>query len=254
MSGNINILAFQTRRRSYADAMTYLHGEFSDQINGSRPDFIVMPEKWVTDPMKEESQEMSTLLSFFLDLSERMDSVIVPGSFSVIREGALYNSSPVICSGKLAGWQDKISLFRMEKEKYTPGTDSRIFEAKGIRFAVSVCYDSDFPYYSRMAAMNGAELIINPVLIDGNFHDMWRVYVEARALENRLPFISVNSLSEPFLGNSILAVPEKYLFGARLNTRTYRSSPVIRRKISLDGLEELRTERLNEDPGSYGFK
>lgn len=250
----IRILAFQTRRMSYDEAIGYLERTLTEALSSNDHDIVVLPEKWVNDIMDSESEKLIRILDFFRDLSQRHGSIIVPGSFSVSRDGELFNSAPVIYSGKVLGWQDKISLFRKEKDSYTSGKEAMLFDSGEMKFGVSVCYDSDFPYYSRIAAIKGAEMMINPALIHGDFHDMWKIYIEARSLENRLPFISINSLSEPFRGGSMISVPTRYMFGAKLSTESYGNSETIRRTISIEGLREMRRERIDEDPGTYAFR
>ncbi|AKA48690.1 hypothetical protein IX51_05795 [uncultured archaeon] len=251
MTDTLSIVGLQTRRKSLNDAMMYLVNEFTEDLTGKDPDFVVMPEKWITDTLDADSEELGKILLFFREFSEKTGSTIIPGSFSVKREDGLFNSSPVISEGKLLGWQDKISLFSREKETYASGTRAMIFENLDLKFSVAICYDSDFPYYARLAAMRGSELMLNPALIHKDFHDMWKIYIEARSLENRLPFVSINSLSDPFLGNSLIAVPRKYMFGAKLKTKSYGDAHVITETLNIDGLRDMREERLGEDPGSY---
>lgn len=248
---DVSVTVFQTRRMTADRAMEYLSGTVLPEIERRKSDFLVMPEKWVTDQFSTDSGTLDDILSFFMDISESAGTTSVPGSFSVRRGDKLYNSAPVISEGRIMGWQDKISLFRQEKSSYTAGSSTGVFSVNGMKVSVSVCYDSDFPYYARMAALNGSEIMFNPALIHGDFHDMWKIYIEARALENRIPFVSVNSLSEPFRGNSIISLPERYMFGAKLNTRVLGKDPAISVTLSLDGLAELRRDRLNEDPGEY---
>lgn len=253
MKGEVEIVAFQTRRRSLSDSVDYLYSDFTGVMKDKKADFVIMPEKWIDTEFRENSAELERILDFFRKFTENNGNTIIPGSFSLRRGKELYNSAPVISHGKILGWQDKISLFSREKEIYTAGKTMRIFDAQGIRFSVSVCYDSDFPYYTRMAAMNGSEIMFSPALIHKDFHDMWKIYIEARALENRIPFVSINSLSEPFNGGSMISVPVKYMFGAKLETRSFGSNEIIDEEIVLDGLAELRKARLEEDPGSYRF-
>ncbi len=254
MTRELDIIALQTRRMTLSDSMMYLINDFTHELEGKTADFIIMPEKWIDEVFEEDSLNLKKIIRFFQEFTEKNRATIIPGSFSVKRDEGVFNSAPVISRGEILGWQDKISLFSREKESYTPGTEAKLFELPGLKFTVSICYDSDFPYYSRLAAINGSEIMFNPALIHKDFHDMWKIYVEARALENRLPFVSVNSLSDPFGGGSMISVPEKYLFGAKLKTRTYGEKELITEKISLDGISELREARLEEDPGSYGLR
>ena len=55
-----------------------------------------------------------------------------------------------------------------------------------------------------MVAGDGGSLIVNPSLITSEFKEVWHIYVKGRSLETRLPVISINSLSNPFLGGSIV--------------------------------------------------
>ncbi len=253
MEGVLNILAFQSKRMPLFHTSKYLEKEVFPTIRDMEPDIVVMPEKWVNESLCENSSDLDYLLDPFLDLSTKNSSVIVPGSFSLIRGERLFNSSPAIFNGKIIGWQDKISLFRDEKKEYTPGDRCMIFDANNLKFSISVCYDSDFPYYARIAANKGSEIMLNPALIHMDFHDMWQLYIEARALENRLPFVAVNSISEEFGGNSIVTQMERYLFGVKLITRRFKNEPFFTMKLDLSGLKDLREERLSEDPGIYGF-
>lgn len=254
MNDSVDIVAFQTRRMSLADSISYLENLFSREMKDRNADFIIMPEKWIDTEFMEYSESLSNILQFFMDFSKRSGNTVIPGSFAVKRSNGLFNSSPVISGGEILGWQDKISLFSREKERYTPGNRTEVFEAQGLKFTVSVCYDSDFPYYTRMAALEGSEIMFSPALIHKDFHDMWKIYIEARALENRLPFVSINSLSDPFNGGSMISVPVRYMFGAKLSTKSYGENEVIEERVSLEGLRELREARLKEDPGSYGFR
>ncbi len=254
MDQELGILAFQTRRMGSDAALDYIKESILPVVESSSPDIVVMPEKWVTEPFSQDSEMLGSIISSFAEMSEEHECVIVPGSFSVRRNQGLYNTSPAVSSGKVLGWQDKISLFRDEKKNYTPGQDCKIFSGSGIRFTISVCYDSDFPYYSRIAAMNGSDIMLNPALIHHDFREMWRLYIQARSLENRLPFVAVNSLSDPFLGGSMIVGIEKYMFGARLKTELAGDKRYFLARISTEGLRELRAERLSEDPGTYGIR
>ncbi|GGM66877.1 hypothetical protein GCM10007108_01320 [Thermogymnomonas acidicola] len=218
----------------------------------SGADLVVFPEKWITDRMDQDGPEMSSLLRFYGDMSARHRVLLCPGSLSVYRDGRLFNSSPLIDMGKLIGWQDKVSLFRSEKKSYTPGSEVKVFDTHLCRIGVCICYDVDFPYYCKMQAGMGARLILNPSLIDRDFRDMWHIYVRARSLENRLPFISVNSSSEMFGSGSMVTWMERAGKGVLL--RELQAGDVFTLVELSTDVADLVDTRAEEDPGHYSLR
>lgn len=254
MKGRIlSILGVQSPRIKSELAYDYLTSTLSDKLSDKKFDLLILPEKWIIDQLSEKSKLFLSILSFFNELSVEKEAIIVPGSFSVKREDGLYNSSPVIDFGKLAGWQDKISLFKDENGNYAKGKEVKTFKTSLLTLSVAVCYDADFPYFSKIAAKNGSEVIVNPSLIHEDFHDMWYIYVKGRSLENRLPFFSINSISEPFSGNSILTVPKQHNWGVKLEEINAGSMPTISLDVDLQGIREMADRRLKEDPGNYSL-
>ncbi|MFM7181364.1 MAG: carbon-nitrogen hydrolase family protein [Verrucomicrobiales bacterium] len=86
-------------------------------------------------------------------------------------------------------FQDKQMMTRFEREQWdiaSGGGGLKVFEVGGIRLAIAICYDVEFPLLVRAAAEAGAELIVTPSNTDG-WHGYWRVCTgaRARALENQ---------------------------------------------------------------------
>ena len=68
-----------------------------------------------------------------------------------------------------------------------------------------VCHDVVFPESARTLVLKGAELLLNPSLIPTQGIEPWRIYVMARALENRVPIIAPNPyLSTRVPGDSVI--------------------------------------------------
>ncbi|WP_393972029.1 carbon-nitrogen hydrolase family protein [Oxyplasma meridianum] len=216
------------------------------------PDSLsIMPEKWIKDVIDVNSQEFTNLVQMLENLSNAPNCAIVPGSISLKEDGNVYNASPLILSGHLLGWQKKISLFKIEKKTYSPGRELSIFQIARLKLGVAVCYDIDFPYYAKKLVSLGCDIIVNPSLIHSDFTDMWHLYIKARALENRIPIISVNSISYPFLGNSIAADPYSSGSGARLREHICGSDYRSVFTINPEDSQQIRRDRFNEDPGDY---
>ena len=249
----VNVAAVQSPRMSMEQALEYVTGELAEILENQKYDILLLPEKWINGNIEQATEDIGKIVGHFADLSRKTGSVIVPGSFSIYRDDKLYNSSPVIFGGEILGWQDKITLFREEKKYYTSGKEIGVFNAGGLKLGVAVCYDADFPYFTKVAVSRGAEIMLNPSLIVNKFHDMWYIYIKSRSLENRIPFVSVNSISDPFNGSSIITKPEPYDFGVKLRSEIFGKEPLISSRIELGPLRELITRRFDEDPGSYSL-
>lgn len=237
---------------SLESALKYLENRLPDPSDG-RIDIMAFPEKWIVDRIESDSRELSTLIDELRMLSEKYSCVLIPGSLSVLREGKLYNTAPVFDSGKLLGWQDKISLFRNERAAYSSGSGIKVFSTSAGKMVVPVCYDIDFPYFLKSSVRDGAEYAINPSLIDSEYHDMWNVYISARSLENRVPVVSVNSLSAPFGGNSIVVQPYLYTYGFKIRTIVGGSNEVFTAELDVFNLRKHIKMRSEEDPGLYSL-
>ena len=249
----VMVTSFQSMRMSLESALKYLEHRLPDPSGGGRIDLMAFPEKWIIDRIESDSRGLSTLLDELTKLSEKYSCVLIPGSLSISREEKLYNTAPVFDCGKLLGWQDKISLFRNERAAYSSGSGINVFNTSAGKIVVPVCYDIDFPYFLKSSIRNGAEYAINPSLIDSEYHDMWKVYVSARSLENRVPVVSVNSLSAPFGGNSIVVQPYLHTYGFKIRTIEGGSSEVFTAELDISNLREHIKMRSEEDPGWYSL-
>ncbi len=246
----MKVLCVQAPRLQANEAMPYLRkvlGRFSEH----EFQLVAFPEKWVTNALPETDSTLQEILDYFQDFSSLHGCTVVPGSFSMERNGELYNSSPFIHGGKLKGFQDKISLFKLENGRYARGNDVKIFSAGNMKVAVAVCYDLDFPYFAKMAVANGASLIVNPSLITAEFMEMWHIYVKGRSLETRLPVVSVNSISEPFLGGSIITRMKPRNGGIFLEWEIIGKHEAQIVETNPEEMSEFITARQAEDPGSY---
>lgn len=249
----MKVLCVQSPRTELKNAESYLSGLF-DQAGILDFDLMVLPEKWVPTNVSQDNADWKSLLEIVGNFSSEHEAIVVPGSFSVQRDSGLYNSAPVFINGSLEGFQDKISLFRMENGNYARGKSIQVFGNGTMKFAVPVCYDLDFPYFSKIAVEKGADFLVNPSLIAAEFAEMWYIYVKGRSLENRLPVISVNSLSDPFLGGSIVTRMHPESGGVFLETETLGSDHFRIVETNSTELRDYAKLRRKEDFGQYGFR
>lgn len=248
----MRVLCVQTKRIQSESAVDYVE-KLGQDIDALDFDLMVLPEKWLASSITTDDKVWKELISIFQDISLKHEAAVAPGSFSMIRGGNMYNSAPVITSGKLQGFQDKISLYKIENGRYSRGNEIKTFEFRDMRFSVPVCYDLDFPYFSKIAVKKGADFLVNPSLIVSEFADMWHIYVRGRSLENRLPVISVNSASEPFMGKSIVTRMRPEIGGILLETTVMDNGHFEIIETNSNELRGHVKSRISEDPGEYNL-
>ena len=129
-------------------------------------------------------------LALFANLARQLHLHVIAGSFLLaVGEGRYRNRSYWFTPEGSHGWQDKLQLTGFEKKTgVIEGGDAlKVFEADGVRAAVAICYDSEFPLPVRAQAEAGARMLIVPSCTD-TAAGATRVQVGclARALENRM--------------------------------------------------------------------
>ncbi|WMT50674.1 MAG: carbon-nitrogen hydrolase family protein [Ferroplasma sp.] len=229
----LRIRGLQSRRMTMHNAMEYL-----SSLDPESDEIIVLPEKFITEKIDGNS------LGMILD-SIKFNNTIILGSLSYV-DRFLFNRSFIIKDRKIMGWQDKINLYRAEATKYTPGSELKVFNMAGYRAGILVCYDLDFPDYARMLFREHCDIIFNPSLIRKDFHREWHLYVKTRSLENRIPVISINSISDDFMGDSIIAYPHREEGGVRLDIIEDKRDDILY-SIDTDAYAASREERLREE-------
>lgn len=121
---------------------------------------------------------------------------LVGGSIIELGTGTkLYNTSYTFGpDGELLGKHRKVHLFDVEgainfkeSDVITPGNDLTIIDYQGFRFAVMICYDIRFPEWSRLAALEGAKLVVVPGAFNmSSGPSFWELMMRTRAIDNQV--------------------------------------------------------------------
>ena len=229
----MKIRGIQTKRMTLDDALKYL-----TSLKADPDEILVFPEKFITT--KIEKNDIDRILD-----SLKINNTVILGSVSYL-DRFLSNRTFIIRNKQIIGWQDKINLYRAEATKYAPGNELKVFNMGTYRAGILICYDLDFPDYARILFRAHCDIIFNPSLIRKDFHREWHWYVKTRALENRIPIISVNSISDDFMGDSIIAYPHKEEGGVRLDIVQDEKDDIVY-TLDTDAYATSREERLREE-------
>jgi predicted amidohydrolase len=98
-----------------------------------------------------------------------------------------YNTAVVIAGGSVVGRYRKTFLTAGERV-FTAGDEYPVFECRGVRFGINICYDTQFPAAAAGVAAGGAQVLLVPAQnmmgLDKAFHWQYR-HNEIRARRAR---------------------------------------------------------------------
>jgi predicted amidohydrolase len=90
------------------------------------------------------------------------DSVTTILGFTEIDDlGDLYNSAAILHRGMLAGVYRKMNP-AINQSVYKPGADTPVFQLRGLKFGIAICYDSTFAEPISRLAAKGATTVFVP--------------------------------------------------------------------------------------------
>lgn len=100
-----------------------------------------------------------------------------------------------------------------ERSSFRPGSDAPpVANLLGLRIALLICYDVEFPETVRAAALGGAQVVLVPTALTAGYENVARVLVPARALENSLTVAYSNHVGVEdgldLAGASVVAGPD----------------------------------------------
>ena len=186
------------------------------------PDLVVLSELFATGYSFRDREEALAASEPFPDgptvawlarVSARPGGVVVGGYAE--RDGVrLYNAAAACAAGRAVVSYRKVHRFGFEREVFDPGPGPfPVFEHRGIRVGVMICFDWRFPEAARALALAGADVIAHPsnlVLPHG------QAAMVTRALENGVYAVTANRVGSEhrppraplsFTGGSVIVTP-----------------------------------------------
>jgi predicted amidohydrolase len=227
--GVFRIAVAQMNARSFdKQANLRLMGELLKRSSKRGAKLVVFPELCVTgygvlsDPVRVAESVPGPSTLFVSRLAAELGLNVL---FGMVEEfdGGFYDSAVLVDSGGgVVGMYRKINLWSKEKEAFRRGSKPSVFDVDGFRVGVGICYDLEFPEYSRSLTLSGAELIVYPSAQPAECRDRVMVYLRSRALENGV-YIGFSDLAGvegeySFAGGSAVVGPNGVRF-----TRNIRS-------------------------------
>lgn len=190
-------------------------------------------------------------------LAKELGVVIVAPLFEKRAAGIYHNSLIVIdTDGTLMGTYRKNHIPDdpgfYEKYYFTPGDGTyKVFETEYGKIAPLICWDQWYPEAARIAALQGADLLVYPTAIGTlsaedeptkhRFLDAWQTIQKSHAIANGCFVASINRVGREdditFWGHSFVAGP----FG-EMQTEAGEDEEILISEIDLSRIEKQRRE------------
>jgi len=204
----------------------------------------------IADPLDSESHDA------FRKASRRLDACVVFGFPEKAASGKLYNSSLAILPDGREYLYRKTHLFYKERLFFEPGDlGFTLFEFRGAKVGMAICFDWFFPESFRTLALAGADIIAhcsNLVMLSCQQADF------AAAVQNRIFIATANRVGTEareaealtFTGESVLVSPkgEYLLRGPKTEEAILVAEidPTLARSKRINAMNDVFAERRPE--------
>ncbi len=174
-------------------------------------DIVFLPENWLTPkPLPEDY--------YFLILKKIIDKklIIFTGISYIIDHNRVLSRGYIIERGDIIPICEKIFPSKAvgERGRISPGSFYGPISVQGTRIGCIGCVDIFYPEIARAHTVRGAEILYNPAAIPSNRITLWHSMLSARAAENIVFAIGVNSVGSLYPdsrftgGGSIVVAPD----------------------------------------------
>ena len=206
-----------------------LHEEVPEEtihrINDANPDFVCLPEHYplakTISNLKEAAAQYFERKNYLIQLSSRMNSVLVGGTLTEKTANGYYNTCYVFQSGKEIGSYRKVHPTISEKEAgVLQGSEFKVFEIEKLRAGVLICADVlNSRSFDEMVSLN-CQITFVPTAspyrpnesVKEKFDRDQSIFLEG-ARHMRCPIVKTcgvgTTFGHPIQGRSLIATPEK---------------------------------------------
>lgn len=139
---------------------------FAKEAEDKKVDLLLFPECFLSGYILNETYMANYAYDFeskqfaaILKQLEHVEPVLVFG-VSEKKSGKYFNSAVVVNRGEIIGVYRKTHLIDPNEAFFTPGKDYPIFEIKGLKYGINICYDAQFADAAKAVADQGAQLLL----------------------------------------------------------------------------------------------
>lgn len=188
-----------------------------ENLSITNADLVVLPELFTTgylfsdkNDLRKYSEEIPNGKSVkLLERIAKKNELYIVGGLSEKDEDKIYNTAVLVGPEGYIGKYRKIHLTDFEKNIFDEGKEIRVFDVKGVKIGIAICFDTWFPELVRIMIKKGAQIICHPANFGGPYS---LNVIKTRALENMVYTVTSNRIGNEkgdefdatFLGNSLL--------------------------------------------------
>lgn len=158
-----------------------------------------LAEEWITGNTSRALQQMADTYN-----------MAIIGSMMVGDKGVLYNRGFIFRPGDTPQYYDKHHLYASggEAEFFSPGNKRTLFDFRGVKIRLAVCYDLRFPVWLRQDKHNMYDILVCVACWPTIRIQYWDALLPARAAENHCYAVGVNmigtdGLQMDYIGHSV---------------------------------------------------
>ena len=236
--GLIQTISYSTNQKGISRVSEILR-----KLGKKETEIVCLPEQWLKN---NEISDFNSEFSEFKKIAIEFSMTIIPGAFYEITKRKTSIIAPVISpEGEFIGRQEKIHPFEYEQDIVKPGSEVKIFNT-ACKFGVIVCYDMVFPKVANTLVKKGAQVLLSPSRIVKRGIEPWQMYVQVRALENRVPILAANIENHRFGGNSLVVDLTENNKVVTTKITKLNGESEITKEFTLDKYEKSRKIRFSD--------
>jgi predicted amidohydrolase len=187
-------------------------------------DLLVTPEMFVTGyNIGAQVAELARrpLSAEVAQVAADVGIAIVAGLPERLEDGTVANTALLVdeTGTELARYRKTHLFSELDRELFVAGTElGSLVEYRGVRLALLICYDVEFPEPVRAAARQGAHVVVVPTAQMEPFAFVAETLIPVRAWENQVYVAYVNRSGEEgdlrYVGRSSVAAPSGQVLDA----------------------------------------
>ena len=217
MKINIGIFQYEMQDESPFEKISRLETYLDEN---SQLDLVICPELFISgygsfEKIKEYSENRDgKFANTIASLAKKTSTAIVYG-YPEIQGDSLFNSAQLFDSKGISIVNHRKKMLPPtadESKIFTPGQDSSIVSINGIKIAILICYELEFPEIIRELALQDVQLIIAPTGQSSNWPAAALHNCRTRAFENGIFVAYANSTGRlndiNFMGESKIIGPD----------------------------------------------
>ncbi len=227
----------------------------SAQADGT--DLLVFPECFLTGYFREDgiadlaAEIDDGVIGRLEETAARTGVALVTGSYER-RDNGVSNTAFCVTpdAGCIARHRKRALYGPWEQRSFVPGSGPVLFDYRGFRIGLLICYDVEFPELTRELARQGADLVIVPTALMQPYEYIAEILVPARAIENQF-FVAYanrtgNESAFHYVGKSRICGPSGVLCSAGSDDETMIRADI--RKSDIDASRAVSCY-IEEVPG-----